>query len=114
MVANNTQVNCGNPMTSGGHNLEDGNSCGFTAPSDVVSEPVLGPLQDNGGFAHTHALLAGSPAIDAGDNTGCPASDQRGEQRPIDGDGDGNAICDIGAYEYQGTVYSLYLPLIRR
>jgi len=39
------------------------------------------------------ALLAGSPAINAGDNNGCPASDQRGVARPY------GPACDIGAYE---------------
>ena len=38
----------------------------------------LGPLQDNGGPTFTHALLCGSPALDAGDNTDAPATDQRG------------------------------------
>jgi len=58
-------------------------------------------LQDNGGPTETHALLPGSPAIDAGDNTACPATDQRGWARPADGDGDGTAVCDIGAVETQ-------------
>jgi hypothetical protein len=44
-------------------------------------------------------LRPGSRAIDAGDNAGCPPDDQRGVARPQDGNGDGAAICDIGAYE---------------
>jgi hypothetical protein len=55
--------------------------------------------QDNGGPTETHALLPGSPAVDAGDDTACPAADQRGVTRPVDGNGDGTAVCDIGAYE---------------
>jgi hypothetical protein len=55
---------------------------------------MLGPLADNGGPTQTHALLPGSPAIDAGDNTACPATDQRGVTRPL------GAACDIGAYEF--------------
>ena len=54
-------------------------------------DPLLGPLQDNGGPTFTHALLPGSPAINAGDNTGAPPTDQRGEPRI--------ATVDIGAYE---------------
>jgi len=55
--------------------------------------PVLGPLQDNGGPTWTHAPAWNSPAIDAGDNTGAPATDQRGVPRPQ------NGLVDIGAYE---------------
>ncbi|MCI0394415.1 MAG: hypothetical protein L0332_35025 [Chloroflexi bacterium] len=43
--------------------------------------------------------MPGSPAIDIGDPDTCPITDQRGEHRPADGDGDGHAICDIGAFE---------------
>ena len=67
---------------------------------DNPIDPLLGPLQDNGGPTWTHALLDGSPAIDTGTPTDCPAIDQRGYLRPVDGDGDDIAVCDIGAYEY--------------
>jgi hypothetical protein len=52
----------------------------------------------------TMALGEGSPAIDAGASVGCPATDQRGVGRPIDGDKDGTATCDIGAFEFQPMV----------
>src|SRR3970282_626777 len=58
----------------------------------------LGPLANNGGPPQTHALLAGSPAIDAG-SPDCPppATDQRGVARPQ------GPACDIGAYERAGV-----------
>lgn len=46
------------------------------------TDPLLGPLQDNGGPTETHALLESSPAIGAADEAICPAEDQRGETRP--------------------------------
>lgn len=68
--------------------------------------PLLDGLRDNGGPSLTHALLPGSPAIDAGNPTGCHdpkganlTVDQRGYIRPVNGDGSGGAVCDIGAYE---------------
>jgi hypothetical protein len=59
-------------------------------------------LQDNGGSTWTHALLTGSPAIDAGNNAACPLTDQRDGVRPVDGDGDNDPVCDMGAYELGG------------
>jgi len=100
-------------LTSYGCNLvEDTSDCTITGDEtcNIYGEdPLLGPLQDNRGPTFTHALLEGSPAID-GVCTGCGCTtidgqevttDQRGEPRPVDGDGDGTALCDMGAYELQ-------------
>jgi CSLREA domain-containing protein len=98
IVANNAPgAQCLGPVTSQGSNLEyPGHTCGFnTSLGDLVNvEPLLGPLAANGGLVATHALLPGSPAIDAA-RSGCPPPgiDARGVQRP-----QGRA-CDIGAYE---------------
>jgi hypothetical protein len=85
-----------------GHNLDSGSSCGLNGPGDLRNvDPRLGPLADNGSATRTHALLPGSPALDAGTNDGCPATDQRGLPRPRDANRDGIAVCDIGAFELQ-------------
>jgi hypothetical protein len=72
---------------------------------------IRGPLADNGGPTSTHALAAGSPAIDFAPSADCAAAtavaglDQRGEPRGADIPGTGNAggpnLCDAGAYEAQ-------------
>jgi CSLREA domain-containing protein len=92
--------NCYGGLTSNGYNLQNDNSCPFNNVGDMnQTNPRIGPLQGNGGLTDTHALLSNSPAIDAGTNAGCPTRDQRGVTRPQDGNGDGNAICDIGSFE---------------
>ncbi len=86
--------NCSGTITSLGHNLDSGTTCRLAGAGDLSSTaPNLGPLQDNTGSTFTLALLAGSPAIDAGASDGCPLTDQRGVARPQ------GASCDIGAYE---------------
>lgn len=91
----------GNVNTSGGGNLESpGNTCGLGSGDQFgVANPRLGVLALNGGSTPTHALLSGSPAIDAAASGPCLTVDQRGMPRPIDGDGDDVADCDAGAYE---------------
>lgn len=99
--------NCSGAMASQGYNLDSGTTCGFTTAGDLRgTNPALDPLRSNGGPTQTHALRPGSAAIDAGSpaapgasEAGCEATDQRGVTRPADGNGDGLARCDIGAFE---------------
>ncbi|MGH2674802.1 MAG: choice-of-anchor Q domain-containing protein [Actinomycetota bacterium] len=91
---------CFGTLTSQGYNLI-GSTAGCTITGDTTGnligqDPMLGPLSDNGGFSPTHALLKGSPAIDAGSpaapgsgGSACEATDARGLVRN----------CDMGAYE---------------
>lgn len=104
-AAGGTLVNNGGSFTSEGFNLSADNGGAFlTATGDKPNaNPLLGPLQDNGGPIQTHALLSGSPAIDAGNNSLSPTVDQRGAARPIDGDNDGTRYVDIGAVEFGST-----------
>ncbi len=107
IVAGNTAstgADCGGPtaITSAGHNIDGGNTCALSQPGDQSNtDPMLGPLQNNGGPTLTRAALGGSPAIDAGDNAGCPGTDQRGVPRPLDTETAGVAVCDIGAVEVE-------------
>ncbi len=109
ILADNANGNCNhvssttNFPTSQGGNLEDADHCQLDQPSDQTNtNPLLGSLQDNGGTTLTHLPQSGSPAIDAGLNGYCPATDQRGAWRPMDGDDNGSIDCDVGAYEVDG------------
>jgi len=94
-------------------------------PFSIVDSPnpLLGPLQNNGGPTETHALMTGSPAIDACVDctvyinqriNGEPLeTDQRGYRRPVDGDYDDIAVCDVGAYEKQRPVGGIVEPVDR-
>jgi CSLREA domain-containing protein len=90
-------------VVSQGYNLENGTSCGLDEPGDLNAAPMLGELANNGGFSNTHALLAGSPAINAGGDP-FPANDQRGVARP---QGFAN---DIGAYERRQDINVVLCP----
>ena len=79
-------------LVSLGYNLDSDGSCDLSADATSFSSAVAGlaALANNGGVTQTHALQAGSEALDAGGD--CLAFDQRGYGRPLSG-------CDIGAYE---------------
>ena len=93
IIADSNGGNCSNysSLTDGGGNLSWPDS---SCPGLNV-DPLLGPLQDNGGPTQTLALLVGSPAIDAALLANCPATDQRGISRPQ------GVGCDIGAFELE-------------
>ncbi len=106
LLAGNTRSgvaqNCGNSgggvITSGGGNLSDDATCtAFSLGTDRSNTPagVSPTLADNGGPTFTHALQAGSAAINAAVAASCPATDQRGFGR--------QGACDIGAFEFGGT-----------
>jgi hypothetical protein len=114
IVAGNTAPSgpdvSGGAISSQGHNLiGDGSGGSGFISSDLVGtsahpiDPLLGPLQGNGGPTQTIALLPGSPAINAGDNTGAPDFDQRGFPRIVGG------TIDIGAFELQPAGQATHL-----
>lgn len=108
IVAYNISGNCtGIGLGSGGYNIEDGTSCNFTDVDDMSStDPLLGPLANNGGLTLTHALLSGSPAIDTAVIETCTANDQRGVSRPQ------GPRCDRGAYEKDVLIPAIELTPI--
>ena len=118
---NGRGIDCSGTIVSQGYNLiqtpTDCTITGNTTGNITGVDPGLGELRDNGGPTFTRALLPGSPAIDAGTNASCPATDQRGVVRPAEGNGDGAATCDIGAFELAQPYrldYHVYLPLVAK
>jgi predicted outer membrane repeat protein len=96
IIANNSGGDCSYPATSSirWENLDSDGTCnGFT----ITDAPALDPLADNGGPTLTHALTPSSPAVDAAAGD-CVSVDQRNTTRPQ------NSACDLGAFEYSGTV----------
>lgn len=97
--ASGETASCAGATDSLGNNIERENSCGFDQASDKPNtNPLIIALGNNGGPTDTHALSTTkfpgiSPAINAGDNAACPATDQRGAPRPVGG------TCDMGALE---------------
>ena len=107
---------CAGTLDSNGNDIVFSKNCTING-TVTVADPRLGPLANNGGPTPTHALPAGSPAIDAGETPNCTGllgavlpTDQRGFRRPANG---GTALrCDIGAYEFYPL--ALHLPVIGR
>lgn len=110
---------CSGTLNSQGYNLVQNvsncNISGDTTGNIIGVDAKLGLLQDNGGPTFTHALLFGSPAIDAGSpialgngEYACKMIDQRGIIRPQ------NGLCDIGAFEFDGwdEPEKIYLPIL--
>jgi hypothetical protein len=105
IVANNGTTNCSKSHPNGGGNIQypsGGTACTANVP---YGDPKLGPLQDNGGSAHTWtmAVASGSSAINAGH--ACPPADQRGVSRPAEG-------CTSGAYEFASVTAPTRLRII--
>jgi len=85
------------------HNLYSDAACPLPTadPTSFVTGPMtwLGAPADRGQYVLVMPPAYGAPAIDAGDDARCPLYDARGVVRPLDGNGDGAAHCDIGALE---------------
>jgi hypothetical protein len=110
LAATTPNYSCENHGAIGGiGNISTDDSCGtgFT-----ITDPMLLPVSDNGGYTQTARLIFGSPAIDGGNISYCLSEDQRGVSRLIDGDGNGTVICDVGAYEAYPV--AAFLPLARK
>jgi hypothetical protein len=89
-----SETNLSGTVSDGGHNLSSDASPKFSLPTSRTGiDPLLAPLADNGGSTPTMALLPLSPAMDSGDDSAAPPTDQRGVSRPK------GAASDIGAFE---------------
>ncbi len=93
ILSNNTGGNTNGALITLGNNIDSQNTAGLDTflGDQIMTDPMLGGLDYNGGQTKTHALLAGSPAIDAGTNVEAPSVDQRDVSRGI--------LPDVGAYE---------------
>ena len=98
---------CTGTIAAGSHsnwagNLATDSSCGLAPAEGTVEDPRLGSLRNNRGATDTRALLDGSPAIDGGNPSFCPGTDQRGAAAVN--------TCDKGAFEFGGQVPESQLP----
>ena len=93
------------------YNIENANTCELSGVGNQINtDPLLEVLGDYAGLTQTHHLQVSSPAIDAGSNVDCLATDQRGVTRPVDGDAVSGAVCDIGAVEYSPSATLIVNP----
>src|SRR5262249_57187023 len=95
-------------------------NCTIQGTAPAVADPLLGPLENNGGTTQTHALRLGSPAISAGNTDGCRDmlgallnTDQRGFPRFTRDAAGMSRGCDIGAYErFTGSTTTVVAALL--
>lgn len=100
-----TGKNANGTITDAGYNITSDNTPNFTQTGSRENlNPQLGTVGNNGGFTQTINLRSNSPAIDKGALDFCPATDQRGVDRPV------GAHCDIGAFEATGLLSILTSP----
>lgn len=106
-AAPSPSTQCEGAVTSAGGNLATDGSCQLGSSNDaVVADAGLLGLGSHGGTGLSHPLASGSPAIDTGLAAPCTANDQRGVNRPQDGDGDSVAVCDKGAFETTAPLFA--------
>lgn len=99
-------------VLSDAYNIGSDDSCGFSGTDLVGVDPLLGPLQNNGGPTMTRLPAAGSPALEAGSpavpgsgGSACEATDQRRVTRPV------SARCDVGSVEVENFDFCAFTPL---
>ncbi len=106
IVGLNGAPQCGSNTITNDHSLTSDASCGGEAKFQNKTPLLQTSLLNDGGSTTLYSEKAGSPTIDAGDTTKCPATDQRGYPRPAAG-GTG---CDIGADQYSSTPPQITVP----